>query len=354
MTRETLIADLNKAAAEVADLRSTDTVDADALSVAVVKLEAIKAELSAFDVKAPAIVADTTTATADTFGSRAAAAITADAQPGQARVSIGSAWNDTTVAFPQNGGYVAASETPVRFIDTLGTAPATGDAVAFVRESGFENAAAARLAGDPTAESNITLEKVTVPTANVAHKFNIAEENLADAPVLGARIDHYGVSGLRAAINSQALNTSDTTNGVKSVRAAATTFEVSDIVDGILAAKTNLVEAGFNPTHVCVTPAIGMQIAGLKTPSGTYLNGGPFAAGSNTVWGLTLVVDSALAACDALVYDNSAAILYVREDAAVATDRNIDTGIVTVRVQTRAQIAIEKPEAFYGIVLATA
>lgn len=352
MNREALIAELNKAAAEVSSLRGAETVDADALAAAVVTLEAVRAELKAFDAAStPTVIeAAPVASVSKSFGARAAEAITGAADPTATRVTIGSAWDDSTVAFPQNAGVVASVDAPVRFIDTLPTAPATSDAVTFVKEEGFANAAAARLAGDPTAESNITYTKVNLPVANIAHKMVVAEENLADVPVLASRIDAKGVSGVRAAINAQLLADTDTPNGVKSVRTGGG-LEASNVFDGILDAKIGREALGFAPNYVAVSPDLFSQIVNAKTSAGAYIGAGPFGGSNGTIWGLNIVVDPAFAPNEALVYQNTGATLYVRDDAAVATDRDINTGMVTVRVQTRAQLALEQPEAFVRVVL---
>jgi hypothetical protein len=65
-----------------------------------------------------------------------------------------------------------------------------------------------------------------------------------------------------------------------------------------------------------------------------------------------MVVDGALAGgVEAMVCDTNAATLYVRDNASVATDTDIVNNLLTVRVQTRAQVAVENPEGFVKIVV---
>jgi len=214
MNRETLIAELNKADADVETLRSTDSVDADALSTAIVKYEAVLAQLRGFDAKNPVIEADTVAAKDSTFAARAAEALATGTFGVEHRVSIGSAWDDTSVAFPQTAGVVTTPDQPVRFIDTLPTAPATSDTVLYVKETGYLNAAEARLAGDPTAESNIAFAKVSEPIANIATKFVVPEENMRDMPVLESIVTRKGLTGVRRVQNAQLLAAPNATKGV--------------------------------------------------------------------------------------------------------------------------------------------
>ena len=361
MNREHIVAEMNQAAARVAELRSAESVDVDALSGAVIALDACRSELAAFDAKQTVIAATETKTEEVSFG-RAAAEKLASAPIGSKtsveRSIIADPWGSVSgrddVTFPQVVGYVTNPDQPTAFLDTLAVAPATSDVVTYVSETGFTNAAAARLAGASTAESDLTFSKVALPVANVAHYIRIAEETLADAPALSQLIDRRGVSGVRRKMNEGLLNVSDQSNSVKSVVAAATELEYSgSLIDGILSAKTDIEELGFTATTVVMSPATFEAVATSREGSGTgaYLAGGPFGASTRTIWGLNIVVDAQLdGAVDALVYDASGATLYVRDAADVATDRDLSTNLVTVRVQTRAQVAVTQPEAFIKLV----
>lgn len=353
LTRDTLIGQMNEAAEAIATARTAD--DTEAIAAAVVRFDALERELKALDARTPQVTAVETTEV-KTVG-RAAADVLAGAPLGSSFAiqrtlladPFGAAAGAQDATLPQQlTTIVAQPDAPVRFIDTLPTAPATSDTVTYIKETGFTNAAAARLAGSSTPESEIQVDRVSEPIANVAHRARAAEETLADNSALGALIDRRGVTGVRQVANAQLLSGSNTSNGMKSAVAAATAMTYSGtLTDGILSAKTDLEALGFTPSHVVVSPAQFEAIVAEKAQDGHYIAGGPYGSGVATIWGLRLVVDGALAAgVDAMVYDASAATLYVRDASNVATDRDINTNVVTVRVQTRAQLAVELPEGF--------
>lgn len=361
MNRETIITDLNVAAARVAELRAAEVVDADALSAAVVALDACRSELAAFDAKSAPVAPAADTATVATFG-RSAADKLAGAPIGT-NVTVdrvlfadpfGNDNGEQAVTHPQVAPISAQPLAPTRFVDTLATAPASSDAVSYIRETGFANAAAARVNGSPAAESEMSFTKVTEPIANIAHYIRVAEETLNDNNALSAVIDRRGASGVREKVDQQLLAGTSAANGVKSVVAAAEVYTydtgTQSLADAIFGAKTYQMDLGFDPRFVVVTAATYGALVSAKAIDGHYLGNGPFGAANGTIWGLTIVVDSNLTDCDAMVYDNAGATLWLRDNANVATDRDIVNNLLTVRVQTRVQVAVEQPAAFIKIV----
>jgi HK97 family phage major capsid protein len=357
--RDSLVTEQNTIVERISELRSAEEVDTDALSAATVALESVRSQIAAIDaITTPAPIEAAAPEAPKSFGARAAEALVG-APIGtsvEVRTLLADPFGEVTgaqdVTFTQTAGYVAQPDAPVRFIDLLPTAPATSDSVTYIRETGFTNAAAARLAGASTPESELSFEKVSEPIANTAHRLRSAEETLADAPALAAFIDRRGLSGVRTAENTALLAASDTANGVKSVVAAATEqLYTGSIIDAVATAQTNLEELGFAPSTVVMTPAAWEAIRTTKLDSGAYLGAGPFGGGNGTLWGLRVVTDGALASgVDALVCDLTGATRYVRDGGNVATDRDIVNNLVTVRVQVRSQVAVELPEAFVKLI----
>jgi HK97 family phage major capsid protein len=357
--RDAIVTNLNKATEELDALTGAEERDTDAISGAVVNLEALRSRLAAHDaLNTPATIEAATPEAPKSFGQRAADALVG--APIGTRTLLADPFGDASgaqdVTWAQNNpGIVTGPDAPVRFVDILPVASATSDAVTYIRETGFDNAAAARLAGSNAPESELSFEKVTEPVANIAHFIRVAEETLSDNGALGAVIDRRGISGVRSKVNGSLLAASNATNGVKSVVAAATTKTIGgadELVDAILSAKSDLEALGFAPNTVVLSPANHEAILSAKNEVGTYIGAGPFGGGNGTVWGLRMVVDGALAGgVEAMVCDTAGATLYVRDNADVATDRDIVSNLLTVRVQTRAQLVVEQPEAFVAIVI---
>lgn len=358
-TRETLVGDLNVANDKVNELRAAGA-PADEIAAATVTLKSIEAQISALDAREAAVV-ETAPEAPSSLGRTAADALSGAPVGTSVKLDraiiadpFGSVSGRQPVTWAQQADYVAGVDAPVTFVDTLPRYTATSDSVTYIEETGFTNAAAARLAGSNAAESEITFQKVVLPVANVAHRIRIAEETLADNAQLSQVIDNRGVFGVRKVMNTQLLAASNATNGVKSVVAAATASVYDDenvsLIDAVLTAKTTAEAAGFTPSIVVMTPARFEGIAKAKTSQGQYLGAGPFGGGNGTLWGLRVVTDPALeSGTHALVVDPSALGLYVRDEADVASDRDIVANMLTVRVQTRAQVAVFHPEGVLAV-----
>lgn len=363
--RDELNSELNKLTARAAELRGAEEGTDELISVTA-EIRSIQAELEVLAAReVPAAPVETVVEAPKSLGRTAADQLSGAPVGTSVRVEraiIADPWGDVAgaadVTWPQVTPFVAAPQAPVRFIDILRTAAATSDAVTYVKETGFENAAAARLAGDPAAESMITFEKVSEPVANVAHFIRIAEETLSDASYLSSVIDARGIGGVRSKINSMLLASSSGANAVKSVVAQAVDMTYGNdtatgLLDAIYTSKAYLTDSGLNATHVVLSPTAAEMVLTAKTASGdNYLANGPFSGPNSTVWGLPIVVDALPEGVNALVLDSSCATLYVRQSADVATDRDIVSNLLTVRVQTRAQVAVEIPEGIVRISVA--
>lgn len=356
--RDELNAELNIKLERAAELRGVEGATDELIAVSA-EIRSIKDELDVLAAREAAVAPVESTVEAPKSLGRSAADALAGKPVGtsvEVRGIIANPFGSgDDVTMPQQiAGISAKPDAPVRFLDVVPTAVATSDVVTYIKEDGFQNAAAARLAGSTTAESEITFAKVSEPVANTAHLIRVAEETLADAPALSQVIDRRGVSGLRTKLNGNLLASASETNGVKSIVAQATELEVDlaavTLIDAVLSAKTSLEEQGFVPTVVVMSPANVEAVRTAKLNTGAYLGAGPFAGANATLWGLTIISDGALQGCEALVADMTGATLYVREDAAVASDRDIVNNMVTVRVQARGQVAVERPEAFVKIV----
>ena len=72
--RDQLLAELNKLTTRVAELRSAETVDPAELTDAIIRVDAVRSEIAAFDAVAPTTNIPAAPAAVETFG-RAAAAL---------------------------------------------------------------------------------------------------------------------------------------------------------------------------------------------------------------------------------------------------------------------------------------
>lgn len=355
MTRDQLVADLNAAAAAVAEMRAAETPDYDAISDGVVKLDAIRSELAAHDQReTPNIEVAEAPQAPVSFG-RSVADLLSGAPIGTTQkldrylitdptgTSLDANVADVTWS-DIRPGIATGPEAPIRFLDIVSSNSTSSDSVTWLQETGFTNNAAERLHGEGTAESELSFSKNTAAMVAIAHKLVVAEETLADQQALASIINNRAVSGLRERINGNLLAGSNVGN-FNSIRAGATAFTATetDFIDQLVEAKTALAEAGFNPSHIVMSPAQWQAIMTSKTSGGAYLASGPFASTADRLWGLPVIADGAFGG-NAMVLDASSFSLWNRSGVDVGTDRDLNTGMVTVRVQVRLQATMERPE----------
>lgn len=351
MNRDALNAELNIKLARAAELRGTDATDE--LIAVSAEIRSITDELAVIASR-EVIVPVAAPEAPKSLGTRAAEVLAGKPLGTRAVIALPFGGGDTVTQPSLVGGIAEKPYVAPKFIDMIATNPTSSDAVNYIREIGFDNQAAARLAGVAFAESDLTFDQVTEPIANVGHLVRAAEETLADQSALAGLLDRRGASGVRSKIGTQLLSAANTTNGVKSVWAAATSVDVTlttpaDVIDGILTAKTNRELAGFEPTIVTMTPTQFEAIQLAKNAvTGAYVAAGPFSGAYSTIWGLTVVTDAN--AQGVMVSDMNYCSLAVRSDGEVASDRDLASGMVAVRVQARLQLINERPEAHAKLV----
>jgi HK97 family phage major capsid protein len=111
------------------------------------------------------------------------------------------------------------------------------------------------------------------------------------------------------------------------------------------------VGGGYEPDAVVMHPNDWQAVRLLRTADGIYIWGSPADKGSASIWGLPVVVTSAITEGTALVGAfRQACQLFVRSDMAIAiSDSHSDFFIknkVMLRAEMRAAFAIYRPTAF--------
>lgn len=174
-----------------------------------------------------------------------------------------------------------------------------------------------------------------------------SEEWLDDAPALAAYINGdlpFQVRQAEEVYLATALYaaTSDATPLVN----AANGF------DAILAAKTEIQMAGFEPTGLLVSPTNWAEMRAAKLVGGTgeYVAGGPFAA-TNNPWDLTVVVTPAATDDHPLVGDFARGARIFRRggisvDATNSDGTDFIKNLITIRAEERLLLGKTYPEAF--------
>ena len=250
----------------------------------------------------------------------------------------------------------------------LNTLPTSSNAVDYVRENVFTNAAAETAEGGTKPESSLTTTLVTEPVATVAHWIKISRQLASDNAALAAYIDlrmRYGVN-LRVenqiiAGNGTAPNISGFTkagNFTAHGYAAATLTGLGlsatnrfDLIGKILG---DCQVADYPADAIIVNPADWWTMRLAKDSQGRYILGDPGMDLPPSLFGVPVVASNAITADNVLVASlRQAATFYNREgvviDMSESDSDNFTKNLVTIRAERRCMLAVERPAAVrYG------
>ena len=253
----------------------------------------------------------------------------------------------------------------------------TSDVFEFVTVSSATNAAAAVLEATTSAtpglnnvavgaytaahgvkpESTVNMAVVTAPVETIAHFIPVTRRAAADGSQLMDLINAFLINGLREEEEDQIIAGTGTspnlrgilnTVGVNTVGSAGT--DIDAVVDAIAAIRFD----NRNPTAMVIHPndwySTGFLTA--KDTAGNYLVGDPRASLDqlNSLWGLRVVVSSAMTENTVLVGDFSQAVVADREQSTIyMTDSHNDwftRNILAVLAEERLALGVLDPEAF--------
>lgn len=108
-----------------------------------------------------------------------------------------------------------------------------------------------------------------------------------------------------------------------------------------------------NPTAWVFNPADGETIDLLKDGENRYYNGGPFAAGGKTLWGIPWTESESQAAGTGLLGDFNKAVVWDREQTTVTmSDSHADffvRNLIAVLAEERLAFGVTRPKAFVQV-----
>jgi HK97 family phage major capsid protein len=377
LERDALISELNAASARVAELRSAEEVDTDALTSAIVGLSAVREELSALDARqAPVFTPAQAAPSAPTtfVGALRETGLIDRAVAGErgtVLVEGRDIFTGTGVAGAQDiviPQYESTIERRLRteqtILDVLPVRTTNSDTIVYFMETGFSNAAApvARRANGTYgsyAESDITIAKRTANCVKIGHYVRTDADSLADAGQLQSILEDELGYGVRQNIEAQLLADTNTTNGLPSLLVDAQGMTYAAGADG--AAKLDAIRQAKTLAEVALLPAdfVAMNPADIeaidlaKDGSERYLANGPFAGGPQTIWGLTVVTSHSLPAGKIVVGSTRAVALYSRRATEVTVSDNVGEDFLedALRIKASARLALanKRPEAMVVI-----
>lgn len=271
-----------------------------------------------------------------------------------------------SLVLPQHlTGIQAAPDRKLTIRDLIGSGTTNSNAITYIRETGFTNAAAIQEnEGDLKAQSDIKFDEQTVTVKTLAHWMKASRQILEDAPQLESYIRGRLIYGLKLVEEQQILNGDNTGGNLHGIIPQASAFadpaSMADytILDQLRLAQLQAVLAEYPATGHVLNPIDYARIELAKDGEGRYIIGQPQGTMNPTLWGLPVVETQAIGAGNFLTGAfNLGATLYDRQQAAVAiaTENQDDfvKNLVTLLAEQRMALSVHRPESFvYGALAA--
>jgi len=252
--------------------------------------------------------------------------------------------------------------------DLLTTIPTSSNAIDWIRENVFTNAAAERAEGTAKPETSLTFTPGTMPVSTVAHWIKITRQLAMDNAALAAYINRRMVYGVNLRMENQLVAGNGTAPNISGLTAAgnftAHGYTAASLTAlGLANNRFDLIGKMIGDSAVADYPADvvilntadwwTMRLA--KDTQGRYLLGDPGSTVAPSLFGRPVVASNAMTASNVWVGSLSqAATLHAREGMAVdlsdSDGDNFTTNLITIRAERRAALTVEKPAAArYGL-----
>ena len=235
-----------------------------------------------------------------------------------------------------------------------------GNALEYVRETGFTNNAApvAESATKPQSDIKLTLMSTTAKV--IAHYAKASRQILDDVAQLASYIDGRLRYGLAFKEEAQLLNGDGNGQNLLGIVPQATAYAAPLIIpsatsiDMMRLAMLQAVLAEYPATGHVMNPIDWAWVETLKDSTGRYIIGNPQGAIAPTLWGLPVVQTQAMAVdkfltgafkLGAQLFDRWLA----RVEIATENEDDFIKNLITMLCEERLALAVYRPEAFiYG------
>lgn len=242
--------------------------------------------------------------------------------------------------------------------DLLAPGKTASNAIAYLRETGFTNAAAPVPENTAKPYSELTFEEVLEGVKTIAHMLKASKQILDDLPQLQSFINGRLLNGLKRVEDAQLLFGSGVGSNLHGIYTQATaysapiTIATPTRVDTMRLAMLQAALADVFSTGHVLHMNDWTAIELLKDTTGAYLFTNPFSPNTPSLWGLP-VAETNHAAMSGNFLTGSfaeAAQIFDREDAnVVISTENADDfekNMISIRCEERLALAVYRPEAF--------
>jgi HK97 family phage major capsid protein len=264
-------------------------------------------------------------------------------------------------------GIVTGAFRPLTLESLLPSLPTTSNAVDYVRENVFTNAAAEAAEGVARAESSITTTLVTEPVANVGHWIKISRQLASDNAALAAYINLRMTYGVDLRVENQIMAGDGIAPNMSGFTKAGN-FTAHGYTDasltgaGLMNNRFDLIgkmigdcwAADYPADVVALNPTDWWTMRLAKDANNNYIMGDPASGLTPMLWGVPVVASNAVTADNVMVASlANAATMYNREGVMIELSEsdsdNFTKKLVTILAERRTMLAVERPAAVrYG------
>lgn len=248
--------------------------------------------------------------------------------------------------------------------DLLTSLPTTSNAIDYVKENVFTNAAAETAEGGALPQSSITFTPGSMPVQNVGHWLKITRQLAMDNAALAAYINRRMVYGVNLRVENQIIagngvapNLSGltlagnfTAHGYTAAALTALGLSATNRFDLIGKMIGDSAVADYPADAVILNTADWWTMRLTKDSQGRYLLGDPGSNVMPMLFGRPVVASNAMTADTVWVGSlGQAATKHDREGVSVELsdqdENNFQLGLVTIRAMRRLALVVEKPAA---------
>lgn len=259
-------------------------------------------------------------------------------------------------------GVVAPPDRKLTIRDLLMQGRMDGNALEYVKETGFTNNAGMVAEGALKPQSDLKFDLVSTTAKVIAHYMKASRQILDDASQLQSYIDGRLRYGLAFKEEQQILNGDGTGQNLLGIIPQATAYSrpvgvtpsSETIIDTLRYAMLQAILAEFPASGHVLNPIDWTSIETLKDTTGQYIIGNPQGTLNPTLWGLPVVATQAITAGKFLTgaFSMGAQIFdrwLSRVEVATENEDDFVKNLVTILAEERLALAVYRPEAFvYG------
>lgn len=262
----------------------------------------------------------------------------------------------TLTQYDRQPGLVMVATERLTVADLLSKGQTNQNTIRYIQEDTYTNAAAAVAEEGLKPEASFDTSEQDAPVRKIAVTAKVTDELFADFPAMRDYIDgrlRFMVPEKEEYYLLNGTGTAPQIKGILQFGTIQTQAKGGDAEpDAVYKAMTKIRSTGFfEPTGVVAHPNDWQAIRLLTTTDGIYLWGSPAEAGPERIWGLPVVVTTAMTENTMLVgaFRLGAQIFYREGVTVEATNTDQDDFVknrITLRAEERLALAVYRPKAF--------